>query len=89
LQKKGVKFEWTSKCEEKYQHLKEIWTSAPILKSADPNEDFFVCINACKEGLGGVLSQKDHVICYESIKLKEHGINYATHDVELATIVHS
>jgi hypothetical protein len=59
-------------------------TSAPILNIVDPNEDFFVCTDACKEGLGGVLSQKDHVVCYESKKLKEHERNYATHDLELA-----
>jgi hypothetical protein len=42
LQKKGVKFEWTSKCEESFQQLKGILTSAPILKIADPNE-YFLC----------------------------------------------
>jgi hypothetical protein len=42
FQKKGVKFEWTSKCEESFLQLKEILTSAPILKIADPN-DFFFC----------------------------------------------
>jgi hypothetical protein len=68
--------------------LKDLLTSAPILKVADPDEDFVVCTNACKEGLGGVLMQNGHVICYESRKLKEHEINYATHDLELATIVH-
>jgi hypothetical protein len=89
LQKKGVKFEWTSKCEESFQWLKGILTSAPILKVVDPNEDFFVCTNACKEGIRGVLNQMDHVVCYESRKLKEHERNYATHDLELATIVHA
>jgi hypothetical protein len=29
------------------------------------------------------------VVCYESIKLKEHERNYATHDLELDTIVNS
>jgi hypothetical protein len=85
LQKKGVKFEWTSKCEESFRQLKEILTSAPILKIADPNEYFVVCTDACKEGLGGVLSQRDNVVCYESRKLKEHERNYATHDLELAS----
>jgi hypothetical protein len=46
LQEKGVKFEWTSKCEENFQQLKEILTSAPILKIAYPNEYFVVCIDA-------------------------------------------
>jgi hypothetical protein len=89
LQKKGVKFAWTSMCEEIFQQLKGILTSAPILNIPAPNEDFVVCIDACKEGLGGVLSQRDHVVCYESRKLKERERNYATHDLELATIVHA
>jgi hypothetical protein len=50
LQKKGVKFEWTSKCEER--QLKGILKSAPILNIVDPNKDFSVCTVACKEGLG-------------------------------------
>ena len=28
--------------------------------------------------------QDNHMICYESRKLKEHEKNYATHDLELA-----
>ena len=42
LQKKGVKFEWNSKCEDNFQRLKEMITSAPIMKIADPNEIFIV-----------------------------------------------
>jgi hypothetical protein len=87
LQKKGVTFEWTSKCEERFQQMKDIFTSVPILKIVDPDEDFIVCTDACKEGLGGFFSQNDHVICYESRKLKEHERNYATHDLELEKIV--
>jgi hypothetical protein len=89
LQNKGIKFEWTTKCEDNFNLLKELLTSAPILKIADPNENFVVCTNACKEGLGGVLTQNGYVISYESRKLKEHEINYATHDLELAAIVHT
>jgi hypothetical protein len=48
-----------------------------------------VCTNACKEGLGGFLTQNGHVIGYESINLKEHGRNYATHDLELVATVHA
>jgi hypothetical protein len=48
-----------------------------------------VCTYACKERVGGVLMQNGHVICYESRILKEHEINYATHDLEFATIVHA
>ena len=69
--------------------MKGILTSAPILKIADPNEYFVVRTDACKEGLSGVLSQRDHVVCYESRKLKEHERKYAIHDLELVTIVHA
>jgi hypothetical protein len=89
LKKKGVKFEWTSKCEQMSQQLKEILTGKPISKILDPNKYFVVCTNACKEGIDRVLSQRDHVVCYESRKLKDHEINYATHDLELVVIVYA
>jgi hypothetical protein len=54
-----------------------------------PNEIFLVCIDACKEGISGLLTQNGHVIGYESKNLKEHERNYATHDLELASIVHA
>jgi hypothetical protein len=57
LQKKGVKFIWTSKCEERFQELKYLLTNAPALKIADPNKEFLVCTNACKKGLRGLLMQ--------------------------------
>ena len=55
----------------------------------DPNENFVVCTDACKEGLGGVFTQNGHVIRYESKKLKEHERNYAMHDLEFVAIVHA
>jgi hypothetical protein len=45
--------------------------------------------DACKEGLGGVLSQNGFAVCYESRKLKENEGLYATHDLELTSIVHA
>jgi hypothetical protein len=89
LQRKEKKFQWTDECERSFQQLKQLLTSAPILKIADPDKDYVVCTDACKEGLGGVLSQEGFVVCYESWKLKEHEKNYATHDLELASIVHA
>ena len=88
LQRKGINFEWTPRHEERFQQLKNILTSAPVLNIANPEKDFVVCTNACGQGLGGVLMQDNHMVCYESRKLKEHEKNYATHDLELAAIVH-
>ena len=48
LQKNGINFEWTPRCEESFQQLKNILTSAPVLKIADPKKDFVVCTNAYK-----------------------------------------
>jgi hypothetical protein len=89
LQRKGKKFQWIDECESNFQQLKQLLTSAPILRIADPNKEYVVCTDACKEGLGGVLIQEGFVVCYESRKLKEHEKNYATHDLELAAIVHA
>jgi hypothetical protein len=86
LQKKGIKLEWTTKCEENFNLLKKLLTRAPILNIPDLNEKTLLCTDACK-GLGGVLTQNRHGIGYESIKLKEHDRNYATHDLEIVSIV--
>jgi hypothetical protein len=89
LQKKGTKFTWTLKCEERFQTLKHLLTHTSMLKMADPEADFLVCTDAYKEGIEGVLMQGGSVVCYESQKLNENEVNYVTHDLELAAIVHA
>jgi hypothetical protein len=42
LQRKEKKFQWKEDCEKSFQQLKQLLTSAPILRIADPNEDFVV-----------------------------------------------
>jgi hypothetical protein len=69
--------------------MKELLTTAPILKVADPDKDLTIYVDVSKDGLGGVLTQEGHVICYESWKLKEHEQNYVTHDLELAVVIHA
>jgi hypothetical protein len=56
LQRKEKKFQLRKECERSFQQLKQLLTSAPILMIVYPSEDFLVCIDACKEGLGGVLN---------------------------------
>ena len=88
LQRKGKKFEWTEECEASFKKLKQLLTHAPVLKIADPDKEFIVCIDVCKKGLDGVLMQDGHVVCYESRKLNEHEQNYLMHDLELEEIIH-
>ena len=48
-----------------------------------------VCIDASLEGIEVVLMQGGWVISYESRKLKDHELNYPTHDLELAEVIHA
>ena len=89
LQRKGIKFEWTPRCEESFQQLKNLLTSAPIFKITDLEKDFVVCIDACNQGIGRFIMQDNHMVCYDSRQLKEDEKNYSTHDLELAPIVHA
>ena len=54
-QRKNKKFIWTEKCEEAFQRLKVLLTTTPILKVSDMEQEFLVCTDASKEGLGCVL----------------------------------
>eukprot|EP00253_Pinus_taeda_P011330 PITA_11330 len=89
LQKKGKIFKWTSECQQSFDRLKHLLTTAPILSIADPNKDYMVCTDASKEGVGGVLMQEGKVIAYESRKLKEHEQRYSAYDLELTAIIHA
>ena len=56
-------------------------TSAPVPAVPNPVGDFMVCTYASLEGMGEVLMQGGRVISYESRKLKDHELNYPTHDL--------
>jgi hypothetical protein len=68
LQKKGIKFNWSQKCQDSFDNLKRMLTTKPILKVSDPYKDFKICVDAIKDGLGGVLTQYGYIIYYESHK---------------------
>jgi hypothetical protein len=89
LLKKERKFEWTEKCEQSFQELKKRLVSAPILTMPDITKSFDVYCDASKLGLGSVLMQEGKVIAYLSRQLHPHELNYPTHDLELAAIVHA
>jgi hypothetical protein len=89
LQKTGTKFIWSQKCQDSFNKLKDLLTNAPILRVTNPDKDFTFCLDAIKEGFGGVLTQEWHVIFYESWKAKEHERNYITHDLELVAVIHA
>ncbi|KAK1650304.1 hypothetical protein QYE76_068109 [Lolium multiflorum] len=87
LLKTDKKFEWTDKCEESFQKLKDRLTATPILIMPDITKPFDVYCDASKIGLGCVLMQEGKVISYLSRQLKQHEQNYPTHDLELAVVL--
>ena len=72
MQCKGVRYEWIEECDNEFSELKRLLTSAPILWVLDMENDFTVCTDALKQGLGVGLMQDGGVIAYESRKLKQH-----------------
>ncbi|KAK1666131.1 hypothetical protein QYE76_054290 [Lolium multiflorum] len=89
LLKKDKKFEWSEKAEESFQTLKIKLTTAPVLVLPDTSKDFVIFCDASLQGLGCVLMQDGHVVAYASRQLKPHELNYPTHDLELAAVVHA
>jgi len=84
-----VRFNWDDKCEQAFQTLRKLLTSAPVLAQPDITRPFDVYCDASGTGLGCVLMQDQRVIAYASRALRRHEENYATHDLELAAVVHA
>jgi hypothetical protein len=89
LLKKGVKFDWSQKCEDAFHALKQHLTTALVLAQPDNTKSVDVYCAASGIGLGCVLMQDNRVIAYASRAVRPHEQNYPTHDLELAAIVHA
>jgi hypothetical protein len=89
LLKKGVEFVWSEACEKAFHTLRQHLTSAPVLVQPNNSKPFEVFCDASGTGLGCVLMQEGWVIAYASRALRPHEINYPTHDLELAAVVHT
>ncbi|KAL2226543.1 UNVERIFIED_CONTAM: Transposon Tf2-12 polyprotein, partial [Sesamum indicum] len=89
LLKKNAPFNWNDKCAQSFEELKKRLTSAPILALPSGDGGYVVFTDASRQGLGCVLMQHGRVIAYASRQLRPHEINYPTHNLELAAIVHA
>ena len=89
LLKKGVKFEWTDKCQNSFEQLKEMLVEAPLLTQPTSGKDYTLYSDASSIGLGCVLMQDGKVVAYASSQLKPHEQNYLSHDLELVAVVFS
>lgn len=50
-------FEWTASCQEAFERLKELLTSAPVLAYPQKDAIFMLDTDASNHGIGAVLSQ--------------------------------
>ncbi|WMV50434.1 hypothetical protein MTR67_043819 [Solanum verrucosum] len=75
------------KCEENFQNLKPLLTTAHILALPVEGKDFIVYCDASYSDLGDLLIEETNGISYASRQLKVHERNYPTHDLELAAVV--
>jgi hypothetical protein len=89
LLQKDTRFVWTPECDVAFYQLRTLLTLATVLAQPDIEKPFDVYCDALGIGLGGVLMQEGRVIAYTSRQLRKHEVNYPTHDLELAAVVHA
>ncbi|XP_050101964.1 uncharacterized protein LOC126582037, partial [Malus sylvestris] len=91
LLQKEVPFEFNEECEKAFKHLKEMLTSAPIIRPPDWSIPFEFMCDASDYALGAVLGQRKdkqpHVIYYASRTLNDAQLNYSTTEKELIAVV--
>ena len=90
LTRKNVQFIWGKEQQKAFDKLKQLFTSAPILRNPDSNKPFIVETDASNFAVGAVLSQefdgKLHPIAFLSKSLTKCQRNYQIYDKELLAI---
>jgi len=93
LLKPKRKFSMTPEGQQAFEKLKEMLSSAPVLRSPDFSRPFYIHCDASKTGVGGVLVQKsengdEFPIAFVSKKLNKAQKNYSVTEQEcLAAII--
>ena len=92
LTRKDHSFRWTDGAERAFQHLKKLFTTAPILMQFDPDRETILEADSSGWSTGGVLSQYDddgllRPCAYFSKKNSPAECNYKIYDKELLAII--
>ena len=92
LTKKDAPFCWNSTQEAAFLTLQAKCAEWPVLRRPDFSKPFFVKTDACKQGFGSILGQKDsngreYVVAYASRKTKPCEKNYSASELECAAAV--
>ena len=92
LTKEDKKFEWTTKCQEVFDILKQWFTEEPVLLMPDQSKLFQIKSDALKVATGAVLTQLDlngdrHPVAFMSKMFTDTERKYAIYDRELLGII--
>lgn len=91
LTKKEAVFDWSPECNEAFEELKRLLTTAPVLAYPIPSGTFTLDTDASQRGIGAVLSQeqigREKVIAYFSRSLNRRERNYCVTRKELLAVV--
>ena len=88
----AVPFLWTSEADDAFQHLKDLFTSAPVLAMPDTSRQFILEVDASEVGIGAILSQRSqdddklHPCAFYSRRLSPAERNYDVGNRELLAI---
>ena len=92
LTKQNSKFEWSSKCDEEFNCLKEKLVNPPVLALSDFSLPFILDTDASTVAIASVLSQcqngKERVIAYGSRTLRYAKKNYSATKLEMLAAVY-
>ena len=93
LLKKDAPFCWTEDCTNSFHLLKNKLIEAPILTAPNYSKPFIIRTDASRDGLGGVLLQKNQdgievPIYFESRTLSNSELNYSITDLEGKAVYH-
>ena len=91
LSEKNRKFCWTSECQQAFETLKGLLTTAPLLAMPNDVDVFILDTDASQFAIGAVLSQVqkgvERPVAYASRKLSKAEINYCVTRKELLAVV--
>ncbi|KJZ68382.1 hypothetical protein HIM_12228 [Hirsutella minnesotensis 3608] len=92
LTKKDAVFAWSKECDNAFEELKALLTSAPVLAQWDPDRETIVETDSSGYVTGGALSQKGddgimRPVAFFSKKNAPAECNYPIHDKELLAII--
>ena len=88
LLRKDIKFEWTAECQTAFDTLKNKLVNPPIIGYPNMKGHFYLTTDACKTGIGYVLTQKDNnkkdvVIAYGGRALRDNETRFSVSELEM------